>query len=61
MKKLFDIHMTGILLVTKAAMRHMIELKTVGRIIVVGSVHSVLESKNKAANVAATHTQVGFV
>ncbi|MFC4891767.1 3-hydroxybutyrate dehydrogenase [Pseudofrancisella aestuarii] len=60
-KKLFDIHMTGTLLVTQAAMRHMIELKTGGRIIVVGSVHSVLASKNKAAYVAAKHAQVGFV
>ncbi|MDE5031901.1 SDR family NAD(P)-dependent oxidoreductase, partial [Francisella tularensis] len=41
-KKLFDIHMTGILLVTQSAMRHMIELKTGGRIIVVGSFHSFL-------------------
>lgn len=46
-KKLFDIHMTGTLLVTQAAMRHMIELKTGGRIIVVGSAHSVLASKIK--------------
>ncbi|MDE5020714.1 SDR family NAD(P)-dependent oxidoreductase, partial [Francisella tularensis subsp. holarctica] len=28
---------------------------------VVGSVHSVLASKNKSAYVAAKHTQVGFV
>lgn len=60
-RKLFDIHMTGTLLVTQAAMRHMIELKTGGRIIVVGSVHSVLASKNKAAYVAAKHAQLGFV
>ena len=60
-KLLFDIHMTGTLLVTQSAMRHMIELKTGGRIIVIGSVHSVLASKNKAAYVAAKHAQVGFV
>ncbi|WP_343377522.1 SDR family NAD(P)-dependent oxidoreductase [Francisella-like endosymbiont] len=40
-RKLFDIHITGTLLVTQAAMRHMIELKTGRRAIVVGSVHSV--------------------
>lgn len=60
-KKLFDIHMTGTLIVTQAAMKHMIRLKTGGRIIVVGSVHSVLASKNKSAYVAAKHAQVGFV
>ena len=60
-KKLFDIHMTGTLLVTQAAMRHMIELKTAGRIVVIDSVHSVLASKNKAAYVAAKHAQVIFV
>lgn len=31
--------MTGTLLVTQAVMRHMIELKTGRRVIVVGSVH----------------------
>ena len=40
-RKILDIHMTGTLLVTQAAMRHMIELKTGGRIIVIGSIHSV--------------------
>ena len=60
-KKLFDIHMTGTLIVTQAAMRHMIELKTGGRVIVIGSVHSVLASKNKSAYVASKHAQVGFV
>lgn len=60
-KKLFDIHMTGTLIVSQEAMKHMIELKTGGRIIVIGSVHSVLASKNKSAYVAAKHAQVGFV
>ncbi|MFV9924784.1 MAG: SDR family NAD(P)-dependent oxidoreductase [Francisella endosymbiont of Hyalomma scupense] len=60
-RKLFDIHITGTLLVTQAAMRHMIELKTGRRAIVVGSVHSVLASKNKVAYVAAKHAQLGFV
>ena len=46
------------LLVTQAAMKHMIDLKTVGRIIVVESVHSVLASKNKVGYVAAKHAQV---
>ena len=60
-KKLFDIHMTGTLIVTQAAMKHMIRLKTGGRVLVIGSVHSVLASKNKSAYVAAKHAQVGFV
>lgn len=60
-RKMMDIHMTGTLIVSQAVMRHMIDLKTGGRIIVVGSVHSVLASKNKAAYVAAKHAQVGFV
>jgi len=60
-KKLFDIHMTGTFIVTQAAMKKMIALKTGGRILVIGSVHSVLASKNKSAYVAAKHAQVGFV
>ncbi|AJC49061.1 3-hydroxybutyrate dehydrogenase [Allofrancisella guangzhouensis] len=60
-KKIFEIHMTGTLLVTQEAMRHMIKLKTGGRVIVIGSIHSVLASKNKAAYVAAKHAQLGFV
>ena len=60
-QKVFDIHMTGTLMVTQAAMKKMIDLKTGGRIIVIGSIHSVLASKNKAAYVAAKHAQVGFV
>ena len=49
------------LLVTQAAMKHMIDLKTGGRIIVVESCHSVLASKNKVGYVAAKHAQVVFV
>ncbi|WP_318183164.1 SDR family NAD(P)-dependent oxidoreductase [Francisella tularensis] len=60
-KKLFDSLMTGILRVTQSAIRHMIELKTGGRIIVVGSVLSVLASNNKAAYLAAKHAQGVFV
>lgn len=60
-QKIFDIHMTGTLMVTQAAMKHMKELKTGGRILVIGSIHSVLASKNKAAYVAAKHAQLGFV
>ena len=60
-QKIFDIHMTGTLTVTQAAMKHMITLKTGGRILVIGSIHSVLASKNKAAYIAAKHAQLGFV
>jgi len=60
-KRLFDIHMTGTLLVTQEAMKEMIALKTGGRVIVIGSIHSVLASKNKSAYVAAKHAQLGFV
>ncbi|MFT4694010.1 MAG: 3-hydroxybutyrate dehydrogenase [Francisella sp.] len=60
-KKVFDVHMTGTFIVTQAAMKHMIELKTGGRIIVIGSIHSVMSSKNKAAYIAAKHAQLGFV
>ncbi|RUS68808.1 hypothetical protein EGW08_023430, partial [Elysia chlorotica] len=60
-QKIFDIHMTGTMLVSQEAMKHMINLKTGGRIIVVGSLHSVAASKNKSAYVAAKHAQLGFV
>lgn len=60
-KKLVDIHLGGTFLTTKAAMKKMIELKTGGRIIVTGSVHSVEASKNKSAYVSAKHAQLGFV
>ena len=49
------------LLVTQAAMKHMIDLKTGGRSIVVESCHSVLASKKKVGYVAAKHAQVVFV
>lgn len=60
-KKLLDIHLNGTFLTTKACMRKMIEKKTKGRIIVIGSIHSVEASKDKAAYVAAKHALLGFV
>ncbi|MFN8770842.1 MAG: 3-hydroxybutyrate dehydrogenase [Neisseriaceae bacterium] len=60
-KRLFDIHVHGAFLTTKACMRKMIEKKNGGRIIVIGSVHSFEASKNKAAYVTAKHGLLGFV
>ncbi len=60
-KRLIDIHLHGTFFITRACMRKMIALKTGGRIIVTGSVHSVEASKNKAAYVSAKHAQLGFV
>lgn len=60
-KKVIDIHLHGTFLVTKASMKKMIEKKTGGRVIIMGSVHSFEASKDKAAYVAAKHAQLGFM
>ncbi len=60
-KKLLDIHINGTFLTSKACMKKMIELKSGGRIIVIGSIHSIEASKNKSAYVAAKHALLGFV
>ena len=60
-KRLIDIHLNGTFLTTKACMKQMIAQKTGGKILVVGSVHSVEASKNKSAYVSAKHAQLGFV
>ena len=60
-KRLFDIHVNGAFLTTKACMKAMIATKTGGRIIVIGSVHSFEASKNKAAYVTAKHGLLGLV
>lgn len=60
-KRLFDIHVHGAFLTTKACMKKMIEKGNGGRIIVMGSVHSFEASKNKAAYVTAKHGLLGFV
>ena len=60
-QQLMDIHMTGTFLITKACMKKMIELKIPGRIIVTGSIHSIMASENKSAYTAAKHAQLGFV
>lgn len=60
-KRLLDIHVNGAFLTTKACMNKMIEQKVPGRIIVIGSIHSVEASKDKAAYVTAKHGLLGFV
>lgn len=60
-KKLLDIHLNGTFLTSKACMQKMIEKKTGGRIIVIGSIHSIEASVNKSAYVAAKHALLGFV
>ena len=60
-KKLLDIHLNGTFLTTKACMQQMIAQKTAGRIIVMGSIHSIEASKDKSAYVAAKHALLGFV
>ncbi|MDQ5920296.1 MAG: 3-hydroxybutyrate dehydrogenase, partial [Pseudomonadota bacterium] len=60
-KRLFDIHIHGAFLTAKACMNKMIEKKTGGRIIVIGSVHSFEASKNKAAYITAKHGLLGLV
>lgn len=60
-KKLFEIHVHGAFLTSKACMKKMIEKKNGGRIIVTGSVHSFEASKDKAAYVTAKHGLLGFV
>lgn len=60
-KRLFDIHVHGAFLTTKACMKQMIAKGNGGRIIVMGSVHSFEASKNKAAYVTAKHGLLGFV
>jgi 3-hydroxybutyrate dehydrogenase len=60
-KRLFDIHVHGAFLTSKACMKKMIEKKTGGKIIVMGSVHSFEASLNKAAYVTAKHGLLGLV
>ncbi len=60
-KKIMDIHVGGSFLTARAAMKHMINAGTPGRIIVTGSVHSFEASKDKAAYVTAKHGLLGMV
>lgn len=60
-KRLFEIHVHGTFLTTKACMKKMIETRNGGRILVIGSVHSFEASKDKAAYVTAKHGLLGFV
>lgn len=60
-RKIIDVHLNGSFLLSKAAMRQMLQQQTGGTIIVTGSVHSFLASKEKSAYVAAKHAQLGMV
>jgi 3-hydroxybutyrate dehydrogenase len=58
--RLMDIHVTGAFLTSKACMQHMIATKTGGKILIMGSVHSVEASLNKSAYVTAKHALMGL-
>ncbi len=58
-KKLLAIHLDGAFLTTKACLKHMYAAKY-GRVIYMGSVHSVEASKLKAAYVTAKHGLLGL-
>lgn len=58
-KKLLAIHLDGAFLTTKACLRHMYKANY-GRVIYMGSVHSVEASKLKAAYVTAKHGLLGL-
>ena len=58
-KKLIAIHLDGAFLTTKACLRHMYKANY-GRVIYVGSVHSVEASKLKAPYVTAKHGLLGL-
>ncbi|QSH42606.1 3-hydroxybutyrate dehydrogenase [Lentisphaerota bacterium ZTH] len=58
--KLLNIHLTGGFIAARECMKQMIKQGTGGKIITVGSTHSVCASPNKAAYVAAKHGLVGL-
>ncbi len=60
-QKILNVHLNGSFLLSKAAMQQMMQQKNGGTIIVTGSVHSFLASKDKAAYVTAKHAQLGMV
>jgi 3-hydroxybutyrate dehydrogenase len=57
---LINIHLTGSFVAAKECMKHMIKNGKGGKIITIGSAHSVCASANKAAYVSAKHAQVGL-
>lgn len=60
-RKIIDIHINGSFLLAKAAMKYMRQQPNGGAIIITGSVHSFLASKEKSAYVTAKHAQLGMV
>ena len=58
--KLMDVHLTGSFLMTKACMNNMIKNGNGGKVLIIGSVHSVTASPNKPAYIAAKHAQMGL-
>ena len=59
-RKIIAVHLDGVFLNTRAAMRHMVEQKTGGSIILMGSVHSKVASPLKAPYVSAKHGVLGL-
>lgn len=59
-KKLIDVHVHGGFLTAQAAMQQMMEQKTGGAIIFIGSIHASLASLNKSAYVTAKHALLGL-
>ena len=60
-KKVMDVQINGTFYTTRAVMNKMIENKTEGKIIIIGSVHSFEASSFKSAYVAAKHALHGLV
>jgi 3-hydroxybutyrate dehydrogenase len=59
-KKVIDINLNGMFLMTKYALREM-EKQHSGNIVYIGSVHSFEASKNKSAYVASKHATLGLM
>ncbi|WP_108651122.1 3-hydroxybutyrate dehydrogenase [Dongshaea marina] len=58
--KMINVHLTGSFLISKYCMQQMIKSASSGKIITIGSVHSVCASENKSAYVSAKHAQLGL-
>jgi len=59
-RKVVAVHLDGAFLTARAAMRQMVDLKTGGCILLMGSVHSKLASPLKAPYVSAKHGLLGL-
>ena len=59
-RKIIAVHLDGAFLTARAAMRHMVALKTGGCILLMGSVHSKLASPLKSPYVSAKHGILGL-